>query len=588
MGPRAWRPKSRRWVVAPPWDGAGELARRLGAAPLVAQILRNRGILDVEAGKAFMNPKLSDLHDPELLADTTTAAERIARAVSDRQRIVIYGDYDVDGITAVAILHACLKMVGANVGFYVPHRLTEGYGVNDDAIDKLIAEGAQLLITVDCGISAADALGRATAAGLDVIVTDHHSPPPPEDLPEVTAIVHPQLGDSEYPNADLSGAGVALKLAWQVARVICGRDRVDEQMREFLLNATCLAALGTIADVVPLIGENRSLAFHGLLGLPASKHPGLRALLESANLANEKLDAFHVGFVLAPRINACGRMGHARLAVELMTDAPADRCRKIADYLAKQNAERQRVERAIVAQAVELARERGMDGPEHRAIVLWSDDWHGGVIGIVASRLVDRFAKPAVLIAIDDNGCGQGSGRSIPGFHMRDALAACERHLLSFGGHAMAGGLRVSGENIAAFAEAFGQCAARKIAPEQMAPALNIDAEVPLSALNFQVARHIARLAPFGQGNPHPLVAIRRCRVLVPPRRMGRNGATVGMMLGQGQARMRAVGFGMGDLADELIGVNTIDVVGEPMLNSFNGRTSVELKLKDVKWGDAE
>jgi len=588
MGPRAWRPNSRRWVVAPPWDGAGELARRLGAAPLVAQILRNRGILDVEAGKAFMNPKLSDLHDPELLADTTTAAERIARAVSDRQRIVIYGDYDVDGITAVAILHACLKMVGANVGFYVPHRLTEGYGVNDDAIDKLIAEGAQLLITVDCGISAADALGRATTAGLDVIVTDHHSPPPPEDLPEVTAIVHPQLGDSEYPNADLSGAGVALKLAWQVARVICGRDRVDEQMREFLLNATCLAALGTIADVVPLIGENRSLAFHGLLGLPASKHPGLRALLESANLANEKLDAFHVGFVLAPRINACGRMGHARLAVELMTDAPADRCRKIADYLAKQNAERQRVERAIVAQAVELARERGMDGPEHRAIVLWSDDWHGGVIGIVASRLVDRFAKPAVLIAIDDNGCGQGSGRSIPGFHMRDALAACERHLLSFGGHAMAGGLRVSGENIAAFAEAFGQCAARKIAPEQMAPALNIDAEVPLSALNFQVARHIARLAPFGQGNPHPLVAIRRCRVLVPPRRMGRNGATVGMMLGQGQARMRAVGFGMGDLADELIGVNTIDVVGEPMLNSFNGRTSVELKLKDVKWGDAE
>jgi len=588
MGPRAWRPRSRRWVVVPPRDGAAELARRLGAAPLIAQILCNRGILDAEAGRAFMNPKLSDLHDPELLANTTAAAERIARAVAERQRIVIYGDYDVDGITGVAILHACLKMVRANVHFYVPHRLAEGYGVNDDALDKLIAEGAQLLITVDCGIGAAEALRRATAAGLDVIVTDHHSPPPPEALPEVTAIVHPQLGDSQYPNADLSGAGVALKLAWQVARVICGRDRVDEEMREFLLNATCLAALGTIADVVPLIGENRSLAFHGLLGLPASKHPGLRALLESANLANEKLDAFHVGFVLAPRINACGRMGHARLAVELLTDAPAGRCRKIAEYLAKQNAERQRVERGIVAQAVDMARAQGMDGPEHRAIVLWSDDWHGGVIGIVASRLVERFAKPAVLIAIDGNGCGQGSARSIPGFHMRDALAACGRHLLSFGGHAMAGGLRVAGRDIPAFAESFGQYARSRIAPEQMAPVLSIDAEVPLSALNFQVAGDVARLAPFGQGNPRPVVAVRRCRVLVAPRRMGRNGGTAGLMIGQGPCTMRAVGFGMGDLADELIGVNTIDVAGEPMLNSFNGRTSVELKLRDVRWDDAD
>ena len=584
MASGAWRPDSCRWRVAEPYDGAEQLARRLGTAPLVAQILANRGITDVEAGKAFMNPKLTDLHDPEELGGTEAAAERIARAVADKQRIVLYGDYDVDGITGVAILHACLRMVGAEAGFYVPHRLEEGYGVNSEAIGKLVDQGAELLITVDCGIAAAAPLGEARAAGLDVIVTDHHSLPAPDDLPDAAAVIHPCLPNGKYPNPDLSGAGVAFKLAWQVARTIRGAKYVDEPMRDFLLDATTLAALGTIADVVPLLGENRAIAVYGLRGLAATKHPGLRALLESARLTGEKLDAYHVGFILAPRINACGRMGHARLAVELLTDAPAERCRTIANYLAKQNTKRQQTERQITQQAIEMVESQHLNAPEHRAIVLASADWHGGVIGIVASRLVDRYARPAILVAIDEDGCGQGSGRSISGFHMRDALAACGEHLISFGGHAMAGGLRLRPDRIEAFAEAFGRYARQRISEDQLTRTLAIDAETTLGQLGFKVAEHVGRLAPFGQGNPLPVVAVRDCQVLTAPRRMGRNGQTVGMLLGQGSARMRAVGFGMGDLADHLVGVNTVDVAGQPMLNTFNNKTSVELKLKDVKW----
>ncbi|MHC4983577.1 MAG: single-stranded-DNA-specific exonuclease RecJ, partial [Planctomycetota bacterium] len=388
MASCAWRPGSKRWQIADPFPGAEDLARRVGTARLVAQILHNRGIEDPEAACAFLNPKLADIHDPEMLGGVTRAAKRIARAVADKERIVIYGDYDVDGITAVAILLRCIRTAGGDVHYYVPHRIEEGYGVNAAAVRKIIADGTKLMITVDCGISAIAAVSEAAAAGMDPIITDHHSVP--EQLPPAFAVLHPALPESDYPNKDLAGAGVALKLAWQVAREITGNCRVGDEWSDLLLDATCLAALGTIADVVPLIGENRALATHGLRGLPASKHPGLRALLSSAHLDGEKLDAYHVGFVLAPRLNACGRMGHARLAVEMLTDVPPERARKIAGHLERQNAERQRVERAITLEAVETVEAQNLADADHRAIVLASENWHGGVIGIVAARLVRR------------------------------------------------------------------------------------------------------------------------------------------------------------------------------------------------------
>lgn len=583
MAKRAWRRNQRRWQIAPAYDGADDLARRLRTAPLVAQVLHNRGLDDFDAARGFLQPKLNDLHDPLELPGCQAAARRIAQAVERKEPIAVYGDYDVDGMTSIAILHACLKLVGCPVKAYVPHRLEEGYGVNAEALRSLIADGAKLIITVDCGVGAADMFAQVGGSA-DIIVTDHHALP--ERLPDVAAVVHPHLdaGGKRYPNPNLCGAGVAFKLAWQVARELCGETRVDEPMREFLLEATCLAALGTVADVVPLVGENRVLATFGLQGLPSVKHVGLRALLESASLADTSLDAFHIGFVLAPRLNAAGRMGHAAQAVELLTTTDAARAREIAAWLASQNAERQKVERAIAEEACDMVVEAGLDGDGHRAIVLANKNWHGGVIGIVASRLVERFSRPTILIAVNGDGLGQGSGRSIPGFDIAEALQACDEHLVSHGGHAMAGGLKVKPENINAFIEAFGLYASERITPEQLIPSQRIDAETTISALGFNVVDLLERMAPFGAGNPRPVIALRGCKLTCPPKRMGRTGQTISLLLSQNGCAMRAVGFDMGGLADHLLGHETLDVAAEPMLNTFNGRTNVELRLRDVMW----
>jgi single-stranded-DNA-specific exonuclease len=553
-----------QWRVAEPFDGVDDLARRAGLAPLTAQVLANRGITDPDAAGRFLSPKLNDLHDPADLPGVEDAARRIAQAAKAGEPIVIYGDYDVDGMTAVAILDACLSLAEANVTTYVPHRLEEGF------------------VTVDCGIGAVDAVADATAAGADVIITDHHAPP--QQTPDATAIVHPDLPGASYPFPMLAGAGVAFKLAWQVARELCGSTRVDEPMRRFLLNATCLAALGTIADVVPLVDENRVLAVHGLTGLPHADHPGLQALIKASGLDGEKLDAYHVGFVLAPRLNAAGRMGHAQLALDLLTGRAGDRCAEAAEYLNAQNADRQKVERAITAEAVGRVESEGLAADDRRGIVLASTDWHGGVVGIVASRLVDRFNRPAVVIAINGDGIGQGSCRSVAGLHMREALDACAEHLIGFGGHAMAAGLRVDPANLPAFADAFVNYANTNLTAEAMAPELTIDAETTLPALTYDAAEQLTRLAPFGRGNPEPVVAIRNCQLVTEPRRMGQKGQTLGLMLSQNGKTIRAVGFGMGYIADGLAGVRSIDVAAAPNLNTFRGRTNVELKLKDVVW----
>ena len=582
MPPRAWKPGEFIWRIEPVFDEADALARQVGTAPLVAQVLANRSITDPELAKRFLNPKLTDLHDPAELTGAAEAAVRIAAACRAGEKILLYGDYDVDGMTGVAILYSCLALAGADVDVYVPHRLDEGYGLHTDALDTLIDAGAKLIVTVDCGISAVAPVAHARAKGVDLIVTDHHVIA--EALPDATVIVHPAAPPGDYPFRDLAGAGVAFKLAWQVARELCGSDRVDDEMREFLMNATCLAALGTIADVVPLVDENRIIATYGLSGLPHTQHVGLRALIESAGLDGEKLDAYHVGFVLAPRLNAAGRMGHAAEAVELLTGRAGDRSREIADYLTQQNTERQKVERAIADQAIEMVESGNLATDDRRGIVLACEEWHGGVIGIVASRLVRRFNRPAVMIAINGDGKGQGSCRSINGLHMRDALAACEQHLLGFGGHAMAAGLTIDPANIDAFTAAFIAHVNGQLTPDDLRPTLRVDAETRIDLLNFQAVEHLTRLAPHGQSNPAPVIALRGCQLIGDPRRMGQRGNTIGMVLGHDKATIRAVGFGMGDLADQLIGVKTVDVAGTPSFNTFRGRTNVEFMLKDVKW----
>jgi single-stranded-DNA-specific exonuclease len=554
----------------------------MGIPPLLAQVLHNRGITDPEITRSFLNPELKSLLPPETLPGAIDAAEIIARKIRERSPIVIYGDYDVDGITATAILWHLFRLAGATVSFYVPHRLEEGYGVNADALRQIRREGADTVVTVDCGITAVEEARVARKIGLTLIITDHHTPGPA--LPEADAIVHPAIGDG-CPNPDLCGAGVAFKLAWAIARSISQSERVKPEFREFLKNATSLAALGTIADVVPLCGENRILARYGLTGVNNTELVGLKALIESARLADQRIDSEHVGFWLAPRLNAAGRMGHAQLAVELLTLADETRSREIALYLEEQNRSRQSTERRIFKEACERIESRDLASDAHRAIVLAGENWHAGVIGIVASRIVDRFCRPTVLISLE-NGMGQGSARSIRHFEMHRALADCAEYLEAFGGHAMAAGLRIKRENIDPFTEAFVTRANNTLTGRDLEPVLRLDADASLRDCPESLVHELQKLAPFGTGNPKPRFASDLLQLTGEPRLIGKNGNHLTFQLTDGRITRRAVAFNQKDHLQPLLDHRQCRVAFEPVLNHFNGRTSVELQVVDITYPD--
>ena len=581
---------SRRWSIAKEHPLAGELAAKLKVSTLIAQALLNRGMSDTDTCREFLQPNLKLLHEAAGIAGIRAAANRIARAIRDYELIVIYGDYDVDGITATTILWHAIKLLGGDVGYYIPHRVEEGYGLSASAITQVI-EGtagqppAKLIVTVDCGVTAVEPAKIARERGVDLIITDHHQWHQGE-LPDCCAIVHPRLtedGLPPYPNPNLCGAGVAFKLAWQTGLEMTGSARVSPEFRTFLIEATALAALGTIADVVPLVAENRTLAHFGLSGLRASKLNGIRALIESAALTGQALDSYHVGFCLAPRLNACGRMGHAALAVKMMTEASPDEAKEIADFLETQNRARQAMERSILEQALAQLEARGFSADRDRAVVLGSDDWHPGVIGIVAARLVDRLCRPTIMVAMN-NGCGQGSGRSVAGFHLADALSACSTHLLSHGGHEMAAGLKVQRENFEPFREAFCEYARVKVQPEMMMPELKMEAVAPLGQMTEALLADLDRLGPFGQGNRKPLFCFRDVQVAATPKVVGKNGDHLQLLIKQGNTRMKCIAFKQGALADRLKPGMEIELAAEPTLNEFNGWRSVELDVKDLHW----
>ncbi len=411
------------------------LARQLGVHPLLGQLLINRGITDPDAGRAFLQPRLTDLHDPALMPGCTRAAQRLAKAVEAGQRIVIYGDYDVDGVTAAATLWHTLRMAGADVHTYIPHRIDEGYGLNIEAITGIARgelpvphgecddvtndanDGASeidrdtppLIVSVDCGIAAPSPRPPRTL-GVDLIITDHHQFDP-DHLPEAHTLVHPRLPHSSgetYPCPHLCGAGVAFKLAWEFTKTFCGSERVSNEFRDLLMDLLSLVALGTVADVVPLVDENRILTVYGLGRAKQTRFEGLNAMIDAARLRDEKIDAYHVGFVLGPRLNACGRMGHARRAVHLLTEAEGEEARELAEFLTEENDRRRATERAIFTEAEQMVREHEYDAEHTRAIVVGKENWHPGVIGIVASRLADRFVRPVVMLNYD-NGSAHGS-----------------------------------------------------------------------------------------------------------------------------------------------------------------------------------
>jgi single-stranded-DNA-specific exonuclease len=560
-------------------------------------VLAARTLAGPTDAAAFLSPSLLQLHEPSLIPDMDRAAERVLGALERGEQVVIYGDYDVDGVSGAAILYHVMRAIrpGADVRTYVPHRLEEGYGINSEALAQIAAGGARLVVSVDCGVTAIEPAREARRLGLDLIITDHHNPPArAEDLPNAHAVVHPRRPDSQYPFDHLCGAGVAYKLAWRLATMHAGGPRVAAPMRVLLLDLLPLAALGVIADVVPLTGENRVIAKFGLGRIKQSGGArsdclrGLHALVAASRLDSDRVDSYDAGFKLAPRLNAAGRMGHAREAVELFTTADAARSEELAAKLTEQNNQRRSVEGRIFEQACRMAEEAGMTGPDRRAIVLAHEEWHAGVVGIVCSRLIDRFCRPTILLQRRpaEQLC-HGSGRSIEGFNLHDALRSCSAHLAKFGGHDMAAGLTLPEAGLAAFTEAFVEAANAALGADDLVPLVTVDCEASLRELTVAAVEELRRLEPFGRGNPPVQVVVRGVTPASPPQFIGAHGKHLSFTIrdGRGGGRhtlMRLVGWNWGQWLEHIRPGEGMDVVIEPRVSGFNGRMSVEPRLVDL------
>lgn len=558
------------------------LGRSAGVPAVVAQLLLCRGIDDPQAVRDFLDPRLTQLRDPFELPDMELAATHIMQAVANKQKITIYGDYDVDGMTGTSILWQCLKLLGADVNYYVPNRIEEGYGLNDEALAALAQQGTKLVVTVDCGIASLNEALTARRLGLELVVTDHHEPA--TIPPEATAIVHPRLHGRFYPFTGLSGSGVALKVAWALCQRADNAKKVSDRLRNFLLEAVGLAALGTVADVVPLVDENRVLVQYGLQSLKERPSLGLAALMRLTKLDQKpRLDSDDIGFQLAPRLNAAGRFGQALLGIELLTTSNATRAQELAEYIHELNGSRQSLERSIYLQANKQATEQ-FDPAGDAALVLAGQGWHPGVIGIVAGRLAEKYHRPVVLIALDELGVkpGVGSARSVPGFNLHAALEACSQHLLAHGGHAAAAGLKIEPSKVDAFRADFCEHAAIEIDHAQRTAELWIDAEVPLGSLSLQVVEQIERMSPFGQGNRRPLFCASSVQLAEPPKPMGEGGRHLSFRLQQGQTGIRGVAFGAAEWLEELQKHDgPVDIAFRPVINEFRGNRKVELQLTD-------
>lgn len=578
----------KRWRIAThDPDRAALLEQSAGVPPIVARLLVARGIFDPTEALSFLDPKLSGLRDPEQLPGVPRAADLIHQAVQQGRKIVIYGDYDADGMTATALLLRCLRLAGADVDFYVPHRLNEGYGMNAGALESLAAAGVQTIITVDNGIASLDEAEAARRLGLQLIVTDHHQMA--DRLPDADAIVHPRLPGANYPFDGLCGAAVAFKLAWALCQHASGGQRVTERMRRFLLQAVGLAAIGSVADVVPLVDENRILVRYGLGALRQNPLPGVAAIEKVAGLSEKTdLGGEDLGFAIAPRLNAAGRMGQAELGVELLATDDPERAQELAEYIDELNQTRQSLERSVLLAARKQAKQY-LDGGCTPALVLADRDWHAGVIGIVAGKLVEQYGVPVVLVSLDKLGAkaGIGSGRSIPGFDLGQAFSACREHLASCGGHSAAAGLRIDERNIDSFRIDFCAYAESKLGAHPTGGEVLIDAETPLAALTHQTVSQIEQLAPFGHGNARPTLCTSGVRLAGPPRRMGASGRHLSLEVEQGGVKLRAVAFGAGDWEEELLRVDgPISIAFRPVINTFRGWSKVEMHLEDWRAGE--
>lgn len=574
----------KRWRIQPhDATQVSALEKSAGIPPVVAQLLVGRGLHQADSAVEFLEAKMSGLRDPELLPGLTQAADHLAAAIRDRRRIAIYGDYDADGMTATSILVRCLRLLDADVIYFVPNRLTDGYGLNRDALQKLAADGAEVVVTVDCGIASLEEADVARQLGLELIVTDHHEMK--ESLPAAVAIVHPRLPGSSYPFAGLCGAGVAFKLAWGLCQRMCGAKKVTPRLRQFLLTAVGLAAIGTVADVVPLLDENRLIVRHGLRALRENATPGLQALMNVTKLRERsQLSSEDLAFMIGPRLNAAGRLGQAGLGVELLlTDDPA-RANWLAEYLHELNGSRDSLDRSVYLAAKKQLQDQ-FDPENDSALVLAGRDWHAGVIGIVAGRIAERFNRPTIIISLDkaETMPATGSARSACGIALHEVLADCSEHLVGHGGHAAAAGLRILPDKVDEFRAAFCRRVAELVDVRQALPEVLIDAEAPFSQLTTRVVKQIEMLAPFGEGNPRPTLCATDVQLAGPPQRMGGGDRHLSLRLKHQRTTLRAVAFGKAEWADDLEQTERVDVAFRPVINDFRGFAKVELQLVDWK-----
>ncbi|GIX44760.1 MAG: single-stranded-DNA-specific exonuclease RecJ [Candidatus Hydrogenedentota bacterium] len=555
---------------------AQSLFAEQGLPPAVCRILAGRPkLLATPCIEGILYPRLRDLHDPLGLQDIEKAAWRIRQAIRKGEVILIFGDYDADGTTATAILLRTLRLLEAKIEYHIPHRLKDGYGLNTSTIRKFADEGGKLLITVDTGIGAVDEVKFANERRLAVIITDHHQPP--SILPDALAIVNPNRRDCSYPNKCLSGVGVAFKVAHALLKVC---NVPAPKAKEFLKSLLDLVAIGTVADVVPLIGENRILVSHGLAQLAQTDSVGLKALQQAAQISGDRISAHDVGYRIAPRLNAAGRVDNANVCVELFLTTEETEAKRLAEKLERCNSQRKTLEQQILQQSLRQL-ELEKVGDQTYAIVVDGPDWHLGVLGIVASKLVEQWHRPAIVISKKGD-MARGSARSIEDFNIFYALQGCEEHLCEYGGHPHAAGLELSPDNIPRFKEAFHAIAEEQLAERELVPTLTIDTEVAPSDITDELMAYLQRLEPFGPENPRPVLLLRNMRLQGNP--IIRGDSHLAFHLTSNGHRFEAIAFQQSYRYQELVakGREGIDVAFTPTLNTFRGETRIQLEVRDI------
>jgi single-stranded-DNA-specific exonuclease len=543
--------------------------REFRITEVTATLLANRGITEIETAHKFLSPSIRDLHDPFKMADMEEAVACILRAIERKEKILIYGDYDVDGTTSTVILKKALTLIGADVSYYIPERLKDGYGLRDDAMEMARDRGFQLIISVDTGIRAQQVVEHARSLGLDIIITDHHLPE--EGLPRANAVLNPKRPDCQYPNKNLAGCGVAFKLA-QALLTRTGQER-------FIESFVKIAAIGTIADIVPLVGENRIIAKYGLEGLTQPNNHGLRALLEVAGVAGKSVSCFDVGFRIGPRINAVGRMAGASAAVDLFDAPDLETAMRLALSMDEQNLARQKAEADILAQVLaEIERDQTL-AASHVAVIA-GEGWHRGVIGIVASKVVEHLNRPAIIISIED-GVGHGSGRSIRSFHLLNGLESCGELFDRFGGHSHAAGLAMPADRIDEMRRRLNEHARKVLTDEDLIPIVETDYHLPLRLASHEMIEEITRLEPFGPGNPQPVFEAHGAQVVQAPRVLKEK--HLKFRVQQASRWLDCIWWGAGERANDIFPGDRVSLAFTLSENTYNNNTQVQLTLKDLK-----